>query len=132
MDEQGLNNLLALGFTYEDLYKRGLLVIKPKETAQETAQTAQETAQPAQTAQETAQPAQTAQEPAQAAQTAQEPAQAAQTAEYAKMWKAFDYFKQEITKMIQGANTQNATRTDSENTQMTVTAAIHGLYKGDK
>ena len=102
MDEQGLNNLLALGFTYEDLYKRGLLVIKPKETAQETAQ-------PAQTAQETA-----------------------QSAEYAKMWKAFDYFKQEITKMIQGANTQNATRTEGENTQMTVTAAIHGLYKGDK
>ena len=103
MDEQGLNNLLALGFTYEDLYKRGLLVLKPT--------------------------AQTAQEPAQAAQTAQEPAQ---SAEYAKMWKAFDYFKQEITKMIQGANTQNATRTENENTQMTVTAAIHGLYKGDK
>ena len=116
MDEQGLNNLLALGFTYEDLYKRGLLVLKP-------------TAQPAQTAQETAQPAQTAQEPAQPAQTAQEPAH---NAEYAKMWKAFDYFKQEITKMIQGANTQNATRTEGENTQMTVTAAIHGLYKGDK
>ena len=121
MDEQGLNNLLALGFTYEDLYKRGLLVLKP------TAQTAQEPAQAAQTAQEPAQAEQTAQEPAQAAQTAQEPAQ---SAEYAKMWKAFDYFKQEITKMIQGANTQNATRTDGENTQMTVTAAIHGLYKG--
>ena len=120
MDEQGLNNLLALGFTYEDLYKRGLLVLKPTaQTAQKPAQTAQETAQPAQTAQETTQPAQTAQE-------------TAQSAEYAKMWKAFDYFKQEITKMIQGANTQNATRTEGENTQMTVTAAIHGLYKGDK
>ena len=130
MDEQGLNNLLALGFTYEDLYKRGLLVLKPTaQTAQKPAQTAQETAQPAQTAQETAQPAQTAQETTQPAQTAQE---TAQSAEYAKMWKAFDYFKQEITKMIQGANTQNATRTEGENTQMTVTAAIHGLYKGDK
>ena len=31
MDEQGLQNLLALGFTYEDLYKRGLLVLKPAE-----------------------------------------------------------------------------------------------------
>ena len=117
MDEQGLNNLLALGFTYEDLYKRGLLVIKPKKTAQETARAAQ-------TAQETAQAAQTAQETTQAENT--------QSAEYAKMWKAFDYFKQEITKMIQGANAQNATRTENENTQMTVTAAIHGLYKGDK
>ena len=31
MDEQGLQNLLALGFTYEDLYKRGLLVLKSTE-----------------------------------------------------------------------------------------------------
>ena len=28
MDEQGLQNLLALGFSYEDLYKKGLLVLK--------------------------------------------------------------------------------------------------------
>ena len=35
MDEQGLQNLLALGFTYEDLYKRGLLVLKPAGQKQE-------------------------------------------------------------------------------------------------
>ena len=33
--------------------------------------------------------------------------------------------------MIQGVNTQNATRTEDAQ-QMTVAAAIQGLYKGDK
>ena len=38
MDEQGLQNLLALGFTYEDLYKRGLLVLKPAEQKKDSEQ----------------------------------------------------------------------------------------------
>ena len=101
MNEEMLNNLLTLGFSYEDLYKRGLLVIK-QDTQKDT-------------------------------QTAQDTQKDTQSAEYSKMWKAFDYFKTEIKNMIANANIQNATRAeDNDKDQMTVTAAIHGLYKGDK
>lgn len=109
MDEDGLKNLLELGFTYEDLYKRGLLILKP-------AQTAPQTAENAQTSPHTAENAQTTE---------------TMSPEMVKMWKAFDFFKDEIKRMIQGVNTQNATRTEDAQ-QMTVAAAIQGLYKGDK
>ena len=148
MDENGLKNLLKLGFTYEDLYMRGLLILKPTTTPQtaenaqtapqtaENAQTTPQTAENAQTTPQTAENAQTAPQTAENAQTAPQTAENAQTAEtmspeMVKMWKAFDFFKDEIKRMIQGVNTQNATRTEDAQ-QMTVAAAIQGLYKGDK
>ena len=87
MNEETLNSLLALGFTFEDLYKRGLLVLKP--------------------------------------------AQDAQNGDFSQVQKMLDDFKVEIKSMIASANIQNATRTeDNDKDQMTVSAAIQGLYKG--
>ena len=121
MNEETLNSLLALGFSYEDLYKRGLLVLKPAQDAQKDAQPAQD-AQPTQDAQ-----------PEQDAQKDTQPAQDAQNNDFPQVKKMLDDFKAEIKGMIANANIQNATRTeDTDKDQMTVTAAIHGLYKGDK
>lgn len=136
MDEQGLQNLLALGFSYEDLYKKGLLVLKDSigqndETA--AAARAGSTATEEQNAQN--QTSTDTTQSADADQSAGEDQSAAdptQSAEYVKMWKAFDLFKAEITKMIQGQNRENAFRDNPNDQAMTVTAAIEGLYKGGK
>ena len=138
MDEQGLKNLLALGFSYEDLYKKGLLVLKDSGVQNDenaAAAAAGSTATEEQNAQNqaSADPA-----PTQSAgkdQSAAAPTQSAgedQSAEYVKMWKAFDLFKAEITKMIQGQNRENAFRDNPNDQAMTVSAAIEGLYKGGK
>ena len=138
MDEQGLKNLLALGFSYEDLYKKGLLVLKDSGVQNDEnadAAAAGSTATEEQNAQNqaSADPA-----PTQSAgkdQSAAAPTQSAgedQSAEYVKMWKAFDLFKAEITKMIQGQNRENAFRDNPNDQAMTVSAAIEGLYKGGK
>ena len=143
MDEQGLKNLLALGFSYEDLYKKGLLVLKdPGGQNDENAAAApagstasgehnaqnQANADPTQSAGED----QSAAAPTQSAGEDQSAAASTQSAEYVKMWKAFDLFKAEITKMIQGQNRENAIRDNPNDQAMTVTAAIEGLYKGGK
>lgn len=138
MDEQGLQNLLALGFSYEDLYKKGLLVLKgSSEQNDENAAAAQagSTASEEQNAQKqaSADPAPT--QTADADQSAGEDQSAAaptQSAEFIKMWKAFDLFKAEITKMVQGQNRENAIRDNPNEHGMTVSAAIEGLYKGGK
>ena len=145
MDEQGLKNLLALGFSYEDLYKKGLLVLKDSGVQNDenaAAASAGSTATEEQNAQNQASgdPA-----PAQSAgkdQSAAAPTQSAgedqsadaptQSAEYVKMWKAFDLFKAEIKQLIQGQNRENAIRDNPNDQAMTVTAAIEGLYKGGK
>ena len=131
MDEQGLQNLLALGFSYEDLYKKGLLVLKDSSGQNdENAAAAQagSTATEDQNAQNhaSADPAPT--QSADADQSAGED----QSAEYIKMWKAFDLFKAEIKQMIQGQNRENAFRDNPNDQAMTVSAAIEGLYKGGK
>ena len=132
MDEQGLQNLLALGFSYEDLYKKGLLVLKDSNVqndenaaAAQAGSTATED-QNAQT-QASADPA-----PTQSADADQSAADPTQSAEYIKMWKAFDLFKAEIKQMIQGQNRENAFRDNPNDQAMTVSAAIEGLYKGGK
>lgn len=145
MDEQGLKNLLALGFSYEDLYKKGLLVLKDpggQNDGNAAAAPAGSTASGEQNAQNQANadpaPTQSAGEdqnaaaPTQSAGEDQSAAAPTQSAEYVKMWKAFDLFKAEITKMIQGQNRENAIRDNPNDQAMTVTAAIEGLYKGGK
>ena len=132
MDEQGLQNLLALGFSYEDLYKKGLLVLKDSSGQNdENAAAAQagSTATEDQNAQNqaSADPA-----PTQSADADQSAADPTQSAEYIKMWKAFDLFKAEIKQMIQGQNRENAFRDNPNDQAMTVSAAIEGLYKGGK
>lgn len=145
MDEQGLKNLLALGFTYEDLYKKGLLVLKDSSgqndenaaaaavgstaTEEQNAQN-QASADPAPT--QSAGKDQSADAPTQSAGEDQSAAAPTQSAEYIKMWKAFDLFKAEIKQMIQGQNRENAFRDNPNDQAMTVTAAIEGLYKGGK
>ena len=138
MDEQGLQNLLALGFSYEDLYKKGLLVLKDSSGQNdENAAAAQagSTATEEQNAQNQASadpaPAQSA-DADQSAGEAQNAADPTQSAEYIKMWKAFDLFKAEIKQMIQGQNRENAFRNNPNDQAMTVSAAIEGLYKGGK
>lgn len=137
MDEQGLQNLLALGFSYEDLYKKGLLVLKDSNVqndenaaAAQAGSTAAEE-QNAQNQASAADPTQSA-DADQSAGEAQNVADPTQSAEYVKMWKAFDLFKAEITKMIQGQNRENAVRDNPNDQAMTVSAAIEGLYKGGK
>ena len=138
MDEQGLQNLLALGFSYEDLYKKGLLVLKSASVQNdENAAAAQagSTATEEQNAQNqaSADPASTQSADAdQSAGEAQSAADPTQSAEYIKMWKAFDLFKAEIKQMIQGQNRENAFRDNPNDQAMTVSAAIEGLYKGGK
>ena len=136
MDEQGLQNLLALGFSYEDLYKKGLLVLKDSSVQNaEKADAAQagSTATEEQNAQnqESADTTQSA-NANQSSGEDQDADAPAQSAEYIKMWKAFDLFKAEITKMIQGQNRDNAIRENPKDQSMTVSAAIEGLYKGGK
>lgn len=118
MDEQGLQNLLALGFSYEDLYKKGLLVLKDSSGQNDENAAA---ADPTQSA-----------DADQSAGEAQSAADPTQSAEYIKMWKAFDLFKAEIKQMIQGQNRENAFRDNPNDQAMTVSAAIEGLYKGGK
>ena len=136
MDEQGLQNLLELGFSYEDLYKKGLLVLKSASVQNdENAAAAQagSTATEEQNAQNQASADTTQSADAdQSAGEAQSAADPTQSAEYIKMWKAFDLFKAEITKMIQGQNRENAFRDNPNDQAMTVSAAIEGLYKGGK
>lgn len=136
MDEQGLQNLLALGFSYEDLYKKGLLVLKDSSVQNvENAAQAGTTATEEQNAQNQAStdPASTQSADAdQSAGEAQSAADPTQSAEYIKMWKAFDLFKAEIKQMIQGQNRENAFRDNPNDQAMTVSAAIEGLYKGGK
>lgn len=133
MDEEGLQNLLALGFSYEDLYKKGLLVLKSAGEDQSAAGTTQsaDTDQSAGEDQSVAGTTQSA-DADQSAGEDQDAAAPTQSAEYVKMWKAFDLFKAEITKMIQGQNRENAFRDNPNDQAMTVTAAIEGLYKGGK
>ena len=136
MDEQGLQNLLALGFSYEDLYKKGLLVLKDSSVQNDenaAAAPAGSTGTEEQNAQNQAS-ADTTQS-ADADQSAGENQSAAdptQSAEYINMWKAFDLFKAEIKQMIQGQNRENAFRDNPNDQAMTVSAAIEGLYKGGK
>ena len=110
MDEQGLQNLLALGFSYEDLYKKGLLVLKDSSGQNDenaAADQAGSTATEEQNAQNqaSADPASTQSADAdQSAGEAQSAADPTQSAEYIKMWKAFDLFKAEITKEIENEN----------------------------
>ena len=138
MDEQGLKNLLALGFSYEDLYKKGLLVLKDSGVQNDenaAAAAAGSTATEEQNAQNQAStnPATTQSADAdQSAGDAQSAADPTQSAEYIKMWKAFDLFKAEIKQMIQGQNRENAFRDNPNDQAMTVSAAIEGLYKGGK
>ena len=137
MDEQGLQNLLALGFSYEDLYKKGLLVLKDSSGQNDenaAAAAAGSTAAEEQNAQNqanAADPTQSA-DADQRAGEAQSAADPTQSAEYIKMWKAFDLFKAEIKQMIQGQNRENAFRDNPNDQAMTVSAAIEGLYKGGK
>jgi hypothetical protein len=137
MDEQGLQNLLALGFSYEDLYKKGLLVLKNSSGQNDenaAAAAAGSTAAEEQNAQNqasAADPTQSA-DADQSAGEAQSAADPTQSAEYIKMWKAFDLFKAEIKQMIQGQNRENAFRDNPNDQAMTVSAAIEGLYKGGK
>lgn len=133
MDEQGLQNLLALGFSYEDLYKKGLLVLKDSTGQNDenaAADQAGSTAEKDQNAQNqhTADPAST--QSADADQSAGEDQSAAEALKNIK--DQFDQFKIEITKMIQGLNRENAFRDNPNDQTMTVTAAIEGLYKGGK
>ena len=138
MDEQGLQNLLALGFSYEDLYKKGLLVLKDSsgQNDENAAATAEGSiAAEGQNAQNqaSADPASTQNAAAdQSAGEAQSATDPTQSAEYIKMWKAFDLFKAEIKQMIQGQNRENAFRDNPNDQAMTVSAAIEGLYKGGK
>ena len=137
MDEQGLQNLLALGFSYEDLYKKGLLVLKDSSGQNDenaAAAAAGSTAAEEHNAQNqasAADPTQSA-DADQSAGEAQSAADPTQSAEYIKMWKAFDLFKAEIKQMIQGQNRENAFRDNPNDQAMTVSAAIEGLYKGGK
>ena len=137
MDEQGLQNLLALGFSYEDLYKKGLLVLKASSGQNDenaAAAAAGSTAAEEQNAQNqanAADPTQSA-DADQSAGEAQNAADPTQSAEYIKMWKAFDLFKAEIKQMIQGQNRENAFRDNPNDQAMSVSAAIEGLYKGGK
>lgn len=119
MDEQGLQNLLALGFSYEDLYKKGLLVLKSTGEDQSADADQSEGDQIKIDEQPAAAPTQSAADPT-------------QSEEYIKMWKAFDLFKAEIKQMIQGQNRENAFRDNPNDQAMTVSAAIEGLYKGGK
>ena len=132
MDEQGLQNLLALGFSYEDLYKKGLLVLKDS-SGQNDENTAASQAGSTATEEQNAQNQASADPaPAQSADADQSAADPTQSAEYIKMWKAFDLFKAEIKQMIQGQNRENAFRDNPNDQAMTVSAAIEGLYKGGK
>ena len=131
MDEQGLNNLLALGFTYEDLYKKGLLVLKDS-SGQNDENAAADAAGSTAAEEQNAQNQASAADPTQSADADQSAADPTQSAEYIKMWKAFDLFKAEIKQMIQGQNRENAFRDNPNDQAMTVSAAIEGLYKGGK
>lgn len=131
MDEQGLQNLLALGFSYEDLYKKGLLVLKSTGEDQSADDDQSTGDQIKIDKQQAAAPTQNADED-QSAGEDQSAAAPTQSAEYIKMWKAFDLFKAEITKMIQGQNRENAFRDNPNDQAMTVSAAIEGLCKGGK
>ena len=128
MDEQGLKNLLALGFSYEDLYKKGLLVLK-------SAGEDQSADDPTQSA-DADQSAGEDQDAAAVTQSADADPSAGEDQSAADALKAikdqFDQFKIEITKMIQGLNRENATRDNKQDHGMTVSAAIEGLYKGGK
>lgn len=137
MDEQGLQNLLALGFSYEDLYKKGLLVLKDfsgQNDENAAAAAAGSTSAEEQNAQNQANAADLTQntDADQSAGEAQSAADPTQSAEYIKMWKAFNLFKAEIKQMIQGQNRENAFRDNPNDQAMTVSAAIEGLYKGGK
>lgn len=138
MDEQGLQNLLMLGFSYEDLYKKGLLVLKSADVQNDENVAAAQAGSTATEEQNAQNQANAADAPAQSTdadhsagddQSADAPTQ---SAEYIKMWKAFDLFKAEIKQMIQGQNRENAIRDNPNDQAMTVTAAIEGLYKGGK
>ena len=137
MDEQGLQNLLSLGFSYEDLYKKGLLVLKDS-SGQNDENAAAAAAGSTMTEDQNAQNQASAADPTQSAEAdqsageAQSAADPTQSAEYIKMWKAFDLFKAEIKQMIQGQNRENAFRDNPNDQAMTVSAAIEGLYKGGK
>ena len=121
MDEKTVNTLLTLGFSYEDLYKKGILVIKPTEAEQP----AEGTEQPAEAEQPTE-----AEQPAKGAEQPTEAEQPAQSTEFVKLWKSFDAFKDEIKLMLTQFNTQNATRQGNEQNKMTIDDAIIGLSKG--
>ena len=137
MDEQGLQNLLSLGFSYEDLYKKGLLVLKDS-SGQNDENAAAAAAGSTMTEDQNAQNQASAADPTQSAEAdqsageAQSAADPTQSAEYIKMWKAFDLVKAEIKQMIQGQNRENAFRDNPNDQAMTVSAAIEGLYKGGK
>lgn len=128
MDEQGLQNLLALGFSYEDLYKKGLLVLKSA-GGDQSADASTQSADADQSAGED-------KDAAAATQTTDADQSAGGEQSVADALKnikdQFDQFKIDITKMIQGLNRENATRDNKQDHGMTVSAAIEGLYKGGK
>ena len=130
MDEKTINTLLTLGFSYEDLYKKGILVINPTDTQEQSTEGAEqptETEKPA----EVEQPSGVQEQPTEAEKQptgAQE--QPTQSAEFVKLWKSLDAFRDEIKLMLTQFNTQNATRQGNEQNKMTIDDAIIGLSKG--
>ena len=132
MDEQGLQNLLALGFSYEDLYKKGLLVLKDS-SGQNDENAAADAAGSTAAEEQNAQNQASAADPTQSADADQSASEDQSAADALKNIKdQFDQFKIEITKMIQGLNRENAFRDKPNDQAMTVSAAIEGLYKGGK
>lgn len=133
MDEKTINTLITMGFSYEDLYKKGILVIKPAEAqGQPTEPT--EPAEPAESTETQGQPAEAQGQPAEPTEAQGQPTEAqgqpAQSTEFVKLWKSFDAFKDEIKLMLAQFNTQNATRQGNEQNKMTIDDAIIGLSKG--
>ena len=130
MDEKTVNTLLTLGFSYEDLYKKGILVIKPTDAQEQPTDDAEQPTEAEKPA-EAEQPTGAQEQPTEAEKQptgAQE--QPAQSAEFVKLWKSFDAFKDEIKLMLTQFNTQNATRQGGEQNKMTIDDAIIGLSKG--
>ena len=111
MNEQDIERLVSLGFTYEELFKKGLLVIK----ASDTVQNAQ--AGSSQPAEESVQDAQE--------QTVEEDTYSVDAA----LSELRDELKNLRTQLHQ-KNAQDNVR--GEEKQLSLEAAIHGLATGGK
>ena len=108
MSSSLVESLIKLGFSYEDLYNKGILT----EAAQETKPEPAADPQP---------------EPATDPEPAADPQPAPDKSEE---WKAaIDQLREDVKGMIQNLNIQQATRT-TEPEQLTIEDAILGLTKG--
>lgn len=116
MNDAGIKALLQLGFTYEDLYNKGILIVKPAEPIK-----ADPTPMPEQNEQNAQK-----EEPAETQPDKPDDKPSAEPE-----WKeAIADLKKELMGLIQNQNRQDMTRKDEPSEQITLADAIQGLAKG--